>query len=252
MAAGTPDHIRACLFDLDGVLTQTAVVHAKAWQQTFDDYLRRRAATTGGAFTPFDPVADYDRYVDGRSRADGTRTFLQSRGITLPEGTSDDPPGTDTIYGLSNAKNKALLALLAADGVRAYPGSVRYLDSVKASGLLTAVVSASENCHAVLAAAGLEGRFDAVVDGIVAKRDQLAGKPAPDSYLAAATALAVAPSGAAVYEDALAGVQAGRAGQFGWVVGVDRVGQAAELRAAGADVVVKDLADLLTADHSGG
>jgi len=249
MADGVPDQIRACLFDLDGVLTQTAVVHARAWQQTFDDFLRRRAAGTGGTFTPFDPVADYDRYVDGRSRADGTRTFLQARGITLPEGTPDDPPGTDTIYGLSNAKNKILLALLAADGVTAYPGSVQYLDTVKASGLLTAVVSASENCHAVLAAAGLDGRFDAVVDGTVAKRDKLAGKPAPDSYLAAASALAIRPSAAAVYEDALAGVEAGRAGQFGWVVGVDRVGQAAELRAAGADVVVTDLAQLLTADR---
>jgi len=250
VAAGVPDRIRVCLFDLDGVLTQTAVVHAKAWKQIFDDYLRRRADDTGGAFTPFDPVADYDRYVDGRSRADGTRGFLQARGISLPEGTPADPPGTDTIYGLSNAKNEVLLALLAAEGVRAYPGSVQYLDSVQAGGLLTAVVSASENCRAVLKAAGLEGRFDAVVDGLVAKQDKLAGKPAPDSYLAAAKELAVPPSAAAVYEDAIAGVQAGRAGQFGWVVGVDRVGQAAELKSAGADVVVTDLAELLAADHS--
>lgn len=255
MPAGVPDRIRACLFDLDGVLTQTAVVHAKAWQQTFDDFLRQRASATGGTFTPFDPVADYDRYVDGRSRADGTRTFLQSRGITLPEGTPDDPPGSDTIDGLSNAKNKILLALLAADGVKAYPGSVTYLDSVQASGLRSAVVSASENCRAVLAAAGLQGRFDAVVDGVVAKRDRLAGKPAPDTYLAAAAALGISPSAAAVYEDALAGVEAGRAGKFGWVVGVDRVGQAAGLRTSGADVVVTDLAELLTtnpaaADHS--
>jgi beta-phosphoglucomutase family hydrolase len=252
VAAGVPDRIRVCLFDLDGVLTQTAVVHAKAWKQTFDDYLRQRAATKGGTFTPFDSVADYDRYVDGRSRADGTRTFLHARGITLPEGTPDDPPGSDTIYGLSNAKNKTLLALLAADGVSAYPGSVRYLDCVRASGLLTAVVSASENCRAVLKAAGLEGRFDAVVDGLVAKRDKLAGKPAPDSYIAAAKELAVPPSAAAVYEDAIAGVQAGRAGQFGWVVGVDRVGQAADLRAAGADIVVTDLAELLPGGHSAG
>jgi beta-phosphoglucomutase family hydrolase len=250
VADGVPDRIRVCLFDLDGVLTQTAVVHAKAWKQVFDDYLRQHAAATGGTFTPFDPVADYDRYVDGRSRADGTRGFLQARGITLPEGAPDDPPGTDTIYGLSNAKNEVLLALLAADGVKAYPGSVQYLDNVKAGGLLTAVVSASENCRAVLKAAGLEGRFDAVIDGLVAKQEKLAGKPAPDSYLAAAKELAAPPSTAAVYEDALAGVQAGRAGQFGWVVGVDRVGQAAELKAAGADIVVTDLAKLLPADHS--
>jgi beta-phosphoglucomutase family hydrolase len=252
MAAGVPDRIRVCLFDLDGVLTQTAVVHAKAWKQTFDDFLRARAAATGGTFTPFDPVADYDRFVDGRSRADGTRGFLEARGITLPEGTPDDPPGTDTIYGLSNAKNKVLLGLLAADGVKPYPGSVRYLDSVKAAGLRTAVVSASENCHAVLAAAGLAGRFDAVIDGVIAKQDKLAGKPAPDTYLAAAAALNAPVATAAVYEDALAGVQAGRAGQFGWVVGVDRVGQAADLRASGADVVVTDLAELLTDGHGAG
>jgi len=249
MAAGVPDHIHACLFDLDGVLTQTAIVHARAWKKTFDDFLRQRATATGETFTPFDPVTDYDRYVDGRSRADGTRGFLQARGIVLPDGTPDDPPGSDTIYGLSNKKNQFLLGLLATDGVKSYPGSVRYLDSVQASGLHTAVVSASENCHAVLAAAGLEGRFDAVIDGVVAKRDKLAGKPAPDTYLAAAAALGAPAAAAAVYEDALAGVQAGRAGQFGWVVGVDRVGQAADLRADGADVVVTDLAELLTADH---
>lgn len=247
MAAGTPDGIRACLFDLDGVLTKTALVHATAWKQMFDGFLRRRAAATGGTFTPFDPVADYDRYVDGRSRADGARAFLRSRGVELAEGSPDDASGTETISGLSNAKNEILLALLAADGVGAYPGSVRYLDRVAASGLRSAVVSASENCHAVLAAAGLEGRFDAVIDGLVAKRDNLAGKPAPDTYLAAAAALGVPPAAAAVYEDAQAGVRAGRAGHFGWVVGVDRVGQSAELRAAGADVVVTDLAELLPA-----
>jgi beta-phosphoglucomutase family hydrolase len=252
MAAGVPDGIRACLFDLDGVLTPTAAVHAKAWKQMFDDFLCRRAAATGGTFTPFDEVSDYDRYVDGRPRDDGTRTFLQSRGITLPEGSPDDAPGTDTVNGLSNAKNDIVQKMLATDGVAPYPGSVRYLDAVQAAGLRTAVVSASANAHRVLAAAGLDGRFDAVIDGDVTTREKLAGKPAPDTYLAAAAALDVPPAAAAVYEDALAGVQAGRAGKFGWVVGVDRVGQAADLRAAGADVVVTDLAQLLAADSPNG
>jgi len=243
---GVPDQIRACLFDLDGVLTQTAAVHARAWQQVFDQFLQRRAASSGGTFTPFDPVSDYDRYVDGRSRADGVRTFLHARGITLPEGSPADAAGADTVRGLGNAKNELLLRLLATDGVASYPGSVRYLDSVTAAGLPAAVVSASANCRQVLAAAGLAGRFAAIVDGVVAGREQLAGKPAPDTYLTAARMLGISPAAAAVYDDALAGVQAGRAGRFGWVVGVDRAGQAADLLAAGADVVVTDLADLLS------
>jgi len=241
-----PDHIRACLFDLDGVLTATAAVHARAWQQVFDEFLRRRAAATGGTVTPFDPAGDYDRYVDGRSRADGVRTFLHARGITLAEGGPADPAGADTVHGLSNAKNELLLRLLATDGVASYPGSVRYLDAVTAAGLPTAVVSASANCRQVLAAAGLAGRFAAVVDGVVAEQEQLAGKPAPDTYLAAARMLGIPPAAAAVYDDALAGVRAGRAGRFGWVVGVDRAGQAADLMVAGADIVVTDLADLLS------
>jgi beta-phosphoglucomutase family hydrolase len=250
VACGLPGGIRACLFDLDGVLTQTASVHARAWQATFDEFLRCRADQTGTPFVPFDPVADYDRYVDGKPRADGVRSFLASRGITLPEGDEADRAGSETVRGLASAKNETLLRLLAEQGVRPYPGSVRYLQAVRAAGLSTAVVSASANCKAVLAAAGLAGpglagQFGAVVDGVVAGERKLRGKPAPDSYLAAASALQVPPAAAAVFEDALAGVQAGRAGLFGWVVGVDRVGQAAELRSAGADVVVKDLADLL-------
>lgn len=245
MAAGLPGSIRACLFDLDGVLTETASLHAKAWQSTFDDFLRSRAQQGGEAFVPFDPVRDYDRYVDGKSRADGIRSFLAARGITLPEGADADPPGSETVHGLGNAKNELLLKLLDTDGVEPFPGSVRYLDAVRAAGLATAVVSSSANCRAVLAAAGLTGRFSAVVDGVVATEQQLRGKPAPDTYLAGAKAVDVPPSAAAVFEDAQAGVQAGRAGSFGWVVGVDRVGQSAELRAAGADVVVTDLADLL-------
>lgn len=247
MAPGLPDSIRACLFDLDGVLTQTASVHDKAWKATFDDFLRGRADRDGTPFVPFDPVADYDRYVDGKSRADGVRSFLAARGITLPEGDEDDPPGSQTVHGLGNAKNEVLLKLLDDEGVQPYPGSVRFLQAVRAAGLATAVVSSSANCRAVLAAAGLAGQFDAVVDGVLAAAQHLSGKPAPDTYLAAATALALPPAAAAVFEDALAGVRAGRAGRFGWVVGVDRVGQSDELRAAGADVVVTDLANLLAA-----
>ncbi len=244
---GIPDPTRACLFDLDGVLTPTAAVHAAAWKEMFDSYLRRRADRTGEQFVPFDPVADYDACVDGKPRADGTRSFLRARGITLPEGHPDDRPGTETVNGLGNAKNQIVLRKLAEGGVSAYPGSVRYLHAVRAAGLACAVVSSSANTHAVLKAAGLDGFADVVIDGVVASRERLAGKPAPDTYLAAASALRVTPGEAAVFEDALAGVEAGRAGGFGWVVGVDRVGQASDLRAHGADVVVKDLADLLAA-----
>ncbi len=245
MAVGLPDSISACLFDLDGVLTQTATVHARAWKQVFDEFLQARADRSGTPVTPFDDVGDYDRYVDGRSRADGVRTFLAARGIQLPEGRDGDTAADGTVLGLANTKNELLLSLLAAGGVQVYPGSQRYLRAVRAAGLATAVVSASANAHQVLAEAGLDGQFDAVVDGHVARSRMLAGKPAPDTYLAAAAALAVQPVSAAVFEDALAGVAAGRAGRFGWVVGVDRVGQASDLRHAGADVVVTDLADLL-------
>ena len=242
---GVPDTIRAFLFDLDGVLTETASVHAAAWQEMFDAYLRRRADRTGEPFRPFDPVADYDAYVDGRPRADGTRTFLASRGITLPEGGPGDPPGAETVSSLSAEKNKIVLRRIAAGRVSAFPGSADYVRAAQAAGLRCAVVSASANTRAVLAGAGLDGLFDAVIDGVVAEREHLAGKPAPDTYLAAARELQVPPAGCAVFEDALAGVAAGRAGDFGWVVGVDRVGQADALRAKGADVVVRDLAELL-------
>jgi beta-phosphoglucomutase family hydrolase len=245
---GIPDRIRGCLFDLDGVLTQTAVVHAAAWKEMFDDFLRQRAQQTGQPFAPFGAVADYDKYVDGKPRADGTRSFLQSRGIDLPEGSETDAPGTLTVAGLGNLKNQIVLRKIAQEGVQAYPGSVRYLRAVGAAGLRRAVVSSSANCASVLAAAGISDQFDVVVDGVVAEQEHLAGKPAPDTYLAAARKLGIPPGDAAVYEDALAGVAAGRAGGFGWVVGVDRVGQAADLRAAGADVVVRDLAELLDAE----
>ena len=242
---GIPDRSRGCLFDLDGVLTQTATVHAAAWQQMFDDFLRQQAERTGRRFVPFDPGADYDTYVDGKPRADGTRSFLQARGIDLPEGSDSDPPGTATIAGLSSLKNQIVLRRIADGGVQVYPGSIRYLRAAGEAGLRRAVVTSSANAASVLKAAGLSGQFDTVVDGAVARREGLAGKPAPDSYLYAATALGLEPSEAVVYEDALAGVAAGRAGHAGFVVGVDRAGQADALREAGADVVVGDLAELL-------
>ncbi len=237
--------MRGCLFDLDGVLTQTAKVHDAAWKETFDGYLRERAQQTGEPFVPFDPVKDYDEYVDGKPRADGTRSFLASRGITLPEGQDDDPPSAQTVHGLGNRKNEILLRRIREDGVDAYPGSVAFVRAVKDAGLPRAVVSSSANCRAVLVAAGIEDLFDARIDALVAKRDHLRGKPAPDTFLAGARALALKPTAAAVFEDALAGVAAGRAGGFGFVVGVDRVGQAKELREHGADVVVTDLSELM-------
>jgi beta-phosphoglucomutase family hydrolase len=242
---GLPDRIRACLFDLDGVLTQTAALHAAAWKEMFDAYLRQRAERTGQPMAPFDPVADYDTYVDGKPRADGTRSFLQSRGISLPEGSESDPASAETVEGLGNWKNQIVLRRIAEGGVQVYPGSVRYLQAVRAAGLRRAVVSSSTNCRDVLAAAGIGGEFEVIIDGVVAERQRLRGKPAPDTFLAAAKQLQVAQADAAVFEDALAGVAAGRAGGFGWVVGVDRAGQATALRDRGADVVVGDLAELM-------
>jgi beta-phosphoglucomutase family hydrolase len=239
--------VRACLFDLDGVLTQTAKVHAAAWKEMFDDYLRKRASRTGEPFVPFNPVRDYDEYVDGKPRYEGVRSFLASRGIELPQGTPEDPPGVETIDGLGNRKNELVLAIIRREGVQPYEGSVRYVEAVRAAGLPRAVVSSSTNCRDVLRAAGIEELFEQVIDGVVADREGLKGKPAPDTFLAGARALGVEPREAAVFEDALAGVEAGRAGRFGFVVGVDRVGQADALRAHGADVVVKDLAELLQA-----
>jgi beta-phosphoglucomutase family hydrolase len=242
---GLPDKITACLFDMDGVVTRTAVVHDAAWKQMFDDFLRKRASQDGEKFVPFDPVHDYDEYVDGKPRLDGTRAFLESRSISLPEGSPDDPAGAPTIWGLSNRKNDLVLDVLARDGVEVYDGSRRYLTAVRAAGLRTAIVSSSANTAQVLEAGGISQEFDVRVDAQVATAKGLHGKPAPDTYLEAARQLGVAAAQAAVFEDALAGVAAGRAGQFGYVVGVDRVGQAAELRQHGADVVVPDLGDLL-------
>jgi beta-phosphoglucomutase family hydrolase len=242
---GLPAGVTACLFDLDGVLTQTAKVHAAAWKEMFDQYLRTHAAARGEDFAPFDAVADYDEYVDGRPRYDGVRSFLASRGIELAQGDPSDPPAAETIDGLGNRKNEIVLMMIHEHGVAPYDGSVRYVRAAEQEGMRRAVVSSSTNAHDVLAAAGIAGLFEEVVDGVVAERERLAGKPAPDTFLAGARALGVKAPQAAVFEDALAGVEAGRAGSFGCVVGVDRVGQAEALRAHGADVVVADLSELL-------
>lgn len=242
---GLPAHVRACLFDLDGVLTRTATVHAAAWKEMFDDYLRERATREGTEFVPFDAVDDYDEYVDGRPREDGVRTFLASRGVHLPEGTPDDAPQAETVNGLGNRKNALVLRRIREDGVEPYEGSVRFVHAARDAGLRCAVVSSSANCRDVLAAAGIEDLFEQRIDGVVAHERRLRGKPAPDTYLEGARVLGTDPDAAAVFEDALAGVEAGRAGRFGVVVGVDRVGQADQLRAHGADIVVRDLAELL-------
>lgn len=242
---GLPERIEVLLFDMDGVLTQTAKVHAAAWKQTFDAFLRRRADRSGDGFVAFDEVGDYDDYVDGLPREDGVRSFLRSRGIELPEGSPDDPPDADTVAGVGNDKNRRVLELIRDHGVEPYAGSVRYVHAARRAGLKRAVVSSSTNTHEVLAAAKLDGLFDAVIDGVVAQREHLHGKPAPDTFIAGAHALGAVPAHAVVFEDALAGVAAGRAGSFGYVVGVDRVGQREALEAHGADVVVSDLAELL-------
>ncbi|MEV4322959.1 beta-phosphoglucomutase family hydrolase [Microbispora rosea] len=242
---GLPDEVRGCLFDMDGVLTRTARIHAAAWKEMFDEYLRDRAAATGTPYVPFDEAGDYERYVDGKKRLDGTRGFLLARGIDLPEGRPDDPPGMPTVNGLSNRKNELVQAILDRQGVEVFEGSLRYLRAVRDAGLGRAVVSSSANTVRVLAAAGIDDMFDARIDGEVAKERGLAGKPAPDMFLAAAEALGIAPAEGAVFEDALAGVAAGRAGGFAVVVGVDRGHQAQALRDNGADVVVGDLCELL-------
>ncbi len=242
---GLPDGIRACLFDLDGVLTQTAKLHAAAWKEMFDAFLRTRAEQGGESFVPFDSRHDYDAYVDGLPRYDGVRSFLASRRINLPEGEPGDPPGAETIIGLGNRKNELVLQMIRTQGVETYDGSIRYVRAVRNAGLSCAVVSSSANCRDVLAAAGIDDLFDVRVDGVVLEREHLKGKPAPDTFLFAARALGVDPEHAAVFEDALAGVAAGRAGRFGFVVGVDRVGQADALHEHGADVVVRDLSELL-------
>jgi len=238
---GLPEGVTACLFDLDGVLTDTAAVHNEAWTETFDAFLRER---DGDGFVPFDPAADYNTYVDGKRREDGVRDFLTSRGIALPEGSPDDPPGAASVHGVGNRKNELLLRRIAEDGVAVYEGSRRYLQAARDAGLRRAVVSSSANTAQVLEVTGLAELVEVRVDGVTAREESLKGKPAPDTFLRAAELLGVAPAQAAVFEDALAGVAAGRAGGFGHVVGVDRVGQSDALREHGADVVVRDLEEL--------
>ena len=240
-----PDGITACLFDLDGVLTQTAEIHARAWKEMFDDFLRERAQQAGEPFREFDRPTDYDEYVDGKPRLEGVRSFLEARGIDVPMGSAHDPPEMDTVHALGNRKNELVLELIRQQGVEPYEGSIRFAEAARARGMRRAVVSSSTNCRDVLVAAGIDQLFEEVVDGVVADREGLAGKPAPDTYLAGARSVGAHPAAAAVFEDAQAGVEAGRAGSFGWVVGVDRTGQAEALRRRGADVVVEDLGELV-------
>jgi beta-phosphoglucomutase family hydrolase len=230
-----PDAITACLFDLDGVVTQTAKLHAAAWKEMFDDFLRERSERSGEPFAPFE-ATDYDRYVDGRPRLDGVRTFLDARGIEHDE---------ELVRRLGDRKNDLVLKLIRERGVEVYPSSIEFVKQARDRGLRRAVVSSSANTREVLESVGIDDLFEAVVDGLVAAREGLPGKPAPDTFLAGARELGVEPAQAAVFEDALAGVEAGRAGNFGWVVGVDRAGQADALAEHGADVVVSDLSELI-------
>ncbi|NHN56291.1 HAD-IA family hydrolase [Calidifontibacter sp. DB0510] len=241
---GLPDHITTCLFDLDGVLTDTASVHRAAWKQMFDDFLRGR---DGDEFTD----ADYAEYVDGKPRQDGVRDFLASRDITLPDGTPDDPSGAETVWGLGNRKNDEVQARIASDGVTVYEGSRRYLQAAAEAGLRRIVVSSSANTEMVLRVTGLDAFVEGRVDGVTLAEQHIKGKPAPDSFLAGAKLAGESAANSAVFEDAISGVQAGRAGGFGYVVGVDRIGHAAALTAHGASIVVQDLAELLDADTDG-
>lgn len=241
-----PGQFDAVLFDLDGVLTSTAKIHASSWKTMFDDFLSRRAAAKKEPFQPFDIAADYKLYVDGKLRYEGVRSFLASRNIALSDGTPEDPPTADTVCGLGNRKDELVKAAIERGEVEAYPGSVALVQRLREQGIRTGVVSSSNNCEQVLRAVGILDQFEVRVDGLVASQLHLPGKPAPDTFLKAAQLLGVPPARAVVVEDALAGVAAGRAGGFGLVVGVDRDGGADALRKHGADVVVTDLGELLT------
>ena len=241
----TRDKYDAVLFDLDGVITDTASLHAAAWKQMFDDYLQRRAAQTREVFRPFDIATDYRLYVDGKPRFDGVRDFLTSRGIQLPEGTPDDPPQAETVSGLGNRKNDLINEVIEDVGVKAYEGSVKLIRQLHRQGYKIAVVTSSHNCTTVLHAAGLDRVFDVQVDWNTIEKQDLAGKPAPDTFLTAAKLLAVEPRRAVVIEDAISGVQAGANGHFGLVIGVARKGNAEELISHGANWVVNDLAELV-------
>jgi beta-phosphoglucomutase family hydrolase len=240
------DQYDTALFDLDGVITDTASVHAACWKQMFDEYLQKRATQRGEAFRPFDITTDYRLYVDGKPRYDGVRDFLGSRGIRLPEGSPDDPPQAETVDGLGNRKNDLVNKIIEDKGVEPYEGSVAFIRQLRHQGFKIAVVTSSQNCTAVLKAAKLDHFFDLQVDGNVIHSERLAGKPAPDSYLMAAKLLGLEPARAIVIEDALSGVEAGRNGNFGLVIGVARKGNADELRRHGANLVVNDLGELVS------
>jgi beta-phosphoglucomutase family hydrolase len=242
--------LEAFLFDLDGVVTRTASVHAAAWKQLFDDYLERRARAEGTTYVPFDPVADYEKYVDGLPREAGVRSFLSARGISLPPGNPDDGPEIETLSGLSSRKDQYFMQRLAEHGVEVYDGAVNFIKRARARGIRTAIVSSSQHCAAVLDAASLTRLFDVRVDGIDLRRLGLPGKPAPDMYLEAARRLGALPDRAAVFEDAIVGVQAGRAGQFRLVVGIGRGDHALALQSHGADIVVADLRELSLKGHA--
>ena len=239
------DHYDGVLFDLDGVITNTAKLHAACWKQMFDEYLQKRASERGEAFHSFDLATDYGLYLDGKPRYDGVRDFLASRGIQLPEGDSDDLPQVETVRGLGNRKNELVSDAINRIGVEAYEGSIRFIDRLRRDKFKIALVTSSENCAAVLKAAKLEALFDVRVDGKMVETQNLAGKPAPDTFLMAAKLLGVAPKRAVVVEDAISGVQAGCSGNFGLVIGVARKGNAVELKQHGANVVVNDLGELV-------
>ena len=240
-----PQKFDAVLFDMDGVLTATAKVHAANWKKMFDNFLKKRAAETGEPFIPFEIKTDYKLYVDGKLRDEGVKTFLESRSIKLPLGEVDDPPDSETVLGLGNRKNELVNKIIETEGVDIYDGSIALVRHLREQGIKTAVVSASKNCEAVLQVTGITKLFDIVVDGNVAARLDLPGKPAPDTFLQAAQMLDSEPARAVVIEDAISGVHAGRAGKFGLVIGVDRHGEPDSLRNNGADIVVDDLDKLL-------
>jgi beta-phosphoglucomutase family hydrolase len=241
----TLDQYDAVLLDLDGVITDTASIHAACWKQMFDEYLQKRATQRGEAFRPFDPATDYRLHVDGKPRFDGVRDFLGSRGIKIPEGTPEDLPDTDTVCGLGNRKNDLVNRVIEDTGVKPYEGSVELIAQLRQRGFKIAVVTSSQNCSAVLRAAKLDAFFDIRVDGNTIIAEHLAGKPSPDTFLMAAKLLGVEPSRAVVIEDALSGVEAGSNGNFGLVIGVARKGNAEELRQHGAHLVVNDLGELV-------
>jgi beta-phosphoglucomutase family hydrolase len=239
------DQYDAVLFDLDGVITNTATLHATCWKQMFDEYLRKRAEQKGEAFRPFDLATDYQLYVDGKPRFDGVRDFLSLRGIQLPEGSPDDPADVETVHGLGNRKNDLVNRAIAEVGVEPYAGTVQFIHQLRRDGFKIAVVTSSQNCRAVLKAAKLDDVFKVRVDGHTIEAERLAGKPAPDTFLMAARLLGVEPKRTVVVEDAISGVEAGSNGNFGLVIGVARKGNAEELKRHGAHLVVEDLGELV-------